>query len=231
MTNKEIFDFLVTHGMTKEGACGLMGNLYAESGIRSNNLQNYGEAKLEMTDSVYTNTVDNGSYSNFVRDSLGYGLAQWTYWTRKQNLLNFAKSKGVSIGDCKMQLEFLTKEIKGYKEVWEILSTTKSVRDASDIVLHVYERPADQSESVELKRYNFGMKYYNQFCNSDITTTDNNVQNNTSNNITVTEVPSCITEMARLVIQGRYGNGEDRKNNIYREVQNEVDRLVKEGVK
>ena len=34
-------------------------------------------------------------------------MAQWTYWSRKQNLLNFAKSKGKSIGDLNMQLEFL----------------------------------------------------------------------------------------------------------------------------
>ena len=228
MTNKEIFDFLVANGMTKEGACGLMGNLYAESGLRSNNLQNCGEVRLGMTDQVYTDCIDNGSYANFVRDSLGYGLAQWTYWSRKQNLLNFAKSKKVSIGDCKMQLEFLINEIKGYKEVWAILSTTKSVREASDIVLHVYERPADQSEAVEVKRFNFSMKYYNQFCNTDEVVEEDTT---TNNNATTNTVPQCVTEMAKLVIHGRYGNGEARKNNIYIEVQNEVNRLVKEGVK
>lgn len=231
MTNKEIFDFLVTNGMTKEGACGLMGNLYAESGLRSNNLQNCGEVKLGIPDSLYTNAVDNGSYDNFIRDSFGYGLAQWTYWSRKQNLLNFAKSKGVSIGDCKMQLEFLIVEIRCYKEVWNVLSTTKSVREASDIVLHVYERPADQSEAVELKRFNFSMKYYNQFGNSDEVVKEDTSNNNTSQNVTVTEVPACVTEMARLVIQGRYGNGEARKNNIYNEVQREVDRILKAGAK
>jgi len=58
------------------GVAGLMGNLYAESGLRSNNLQNTYEKTLGMTDEKYTAMVDNGSYTNFVHDSAGYGLAQ-----------------------------------------------------------------------------------------------------------------------------------------------------------
>jgi long-subunit fatty acid transport protein len=38
---------------------------------------------------------------------LGYGLAQWTFWSRKQALLDFAKTAGKSIGDMTMQLDFL----------------------------------------------------------------------------------------------------------------------------
>ena len=56
-----------------------MDNLYAESGLNPMNLQNSYEKKLGMTDSQYTQAVDNGSYSNFVKDYAGYGLAQWTY--------------------------------------------------------------------------------------------------------------------------------------------------------
>ena len=58
------------------GVAGLMGNLYAESGLRSNNLQNTFEKKFGMTDEQYTAAVDNGTYTNFVKDSAGYGLAQ-----------------------------------------------------------------------------------------------------------------------------------------------------------
>jgi hypothetical protein len=39
-----------------------------------------------MNDASYTVAVDNGSYTNFTHDSAGYGLAQWTYWSRKQGL-------------------------------------------------------------------------------------------------------------------------------------------------
>ena len=65
-----------------------MGNLYAESGLNPQNLQNIYEKKLGYSDASYTAAVDNGFYSDFVHDSAGYGLAQWTFWSRKQALLN-----------------------------------------------------------------------------------------------------------------------------------------------
>jgi hypothetical protein len=58
-------------------------------------------------DEEYTMLVDGGFYPDFVKDKAGYGLAQWTFWSRKQALLDFAKSKGKSIGDLQMQLDFL----------------------------------------------------------------------------------------------------------------------------
>lgn len=50
-------------------AAGLMGNLFAESGLSPKNLQNTYEKKLGFTDDSYTAAVDSGSYQNFVRDS------------------------------------------------------------------------------------------------------------------------------------------------------------------
>lgn len=162
MTKKEIFDYLVSLGFTKAGAAGLMGNLKAESNLNPKNLQNTFERKLGLTDSEYTKAVDAGTYDNFVKDSAGYGLAQWTFWTRKQNLLNYARKKGLSIGDCKMQLDFLYEELKGYKSVFEVLKTTDSIQEASDIVLTKYEKPADQSEAVQKKRAQYGQDIYNE---------------------------------------------------------------------
>lgn len=67
--------------------------------------------KLGYNDATYTAAVDNGTYTNFVKDSAGYGLAQWTYWSRKQAMLAFHQSKNKSIGDLQTQLEFLIKEL------------------------------------------------------------------------------------------------------------------------
>lgn len=47
------------------GVAGLMGNLYAESGLRANNLQNSFEKKLGLSDDNYTLAVDSGAYGNF----------------------------------------------------------------------------------------------------------------------------------------------------------------------
>ena len=122
MTEKQIFDYLVSLGFTKEGVAGLMGNLKAESNLNPKNLQNSYERKFGLSDNRYTEEVDSGTYTNFVHDSAGYGLAQWTYWSRKQELLNFAKEKNTSIGDCEMQLSFICKELNGYKAVFDVFS-------------------------------------------------------------------------------------------------------------
>ena len=142
-----------------------MGNLFAESALNPKNLQNTYEKSLKLTDAEYTRRVDDGSYTNFVKDKAGYGLAQWTYWSRKQNLLNFAKSQGKSIGDLNMQLDFLYKELTtgGYKTLWNNLKTATSVLEASNQVLFNFERPADQSEKVQAKRASYGQEYYDMF--------------------------------------------------------------------
>lgn len=163
-TEEKIWSFLKAQGLTDAGTAGLMGNLYAESGLRPNNLQNSYEGKLGMADAEYTERVDSGSYANFVRDSAGYGLCQWTYWSRKEALLAYAKKAGKSIGDLEMQLGFLMQELAGgYKAVLATLRTTTSVRAASDAVLLQFERPADQSETAKARRAGFGQKYFDKY--------------------------------------------------------------------
>ena len=161
---EKIYNFLYGRIKNAFGVSGLMGNLYAESGLVPTNLQNSFEKKLGYTDGTYTTSVDNGDYTNFVHDSAGYGLAQWTYWSRKENLLLFVRSRNQSIGDLESQLVFLYQELStGYKAVLTKLKAAKSVREASDIVLTQYERPADQSESVKKKRASYGQKYYDRY--------------------------------------------------------------------
>ena len=163
-TEERIWSFLKAQGLTDAGAAGLMGNLYAESGLRPNNLQNSYEGKLGMADAEYTERVDSGSYTNFAHDCAGYGLAQWTYHTRKANLHKFAKDAGKSIGDLEMQLGFLMQELStSYKTVLATLKTATSVRAASDAVLLQFERPADQSEAVKAKRAGYGQKYFDKY--------------------------------------------------------------------
>ena len=162
---KVIWDYFKKKGLNDYGIAGLMGNLYAESGLKPTNLQNTYEKKLGYTDAEYTAAVDQGKYTNFVKDSAGYGLAQWTYWSRKQNLLNYANSVNKSIGDLTMQLDFLYKELsEGYKNtVLKTLCEAKSLLEASNSVLLQFERPADQSVTVQNKRASYGQKYYDSY--------------------------------------------------------------------
>ena len=168
---EKMFNFLRQQGFTEAGSAAVVGNGYAESGCSHINLQNNGNRELDMTDEQYTAAVDNGTYTNFVNDKYGYGIFQWTYWSRKQNLLNYAKSKGVSIGDLEMHMNFLMQELNaGYKPLLNILRTSNSVSECSNAFMLQFERPANQSVENQNKRVSYGREFYNKFCGKGGTT-------------------------------------------------------------
>lgn len=148
------------------GTAGLMGNLYAESGIIPYRLQ--GDFTSGYSRSIaYTNNVNSGVYTEtqFVNDSKGYGLAQWTYYSRKQALYNKWRSGGYSsIGDMALGCDFLIDELSSsFSGVLAVLRTATSVREASDIVLHQFENPAQQGPDVEAYRASLGQGYYDRY--------------------------------------------------------------------
>ena len=161
---RKIWDKLRAAGLSEAGTAGLMGNLKAESNLEPENLQNSFEGKLGYNDSGYTSAVDFGSYAHFADDGAGYGLAQWTYPTRKAALLAFAKEQKKSVGDLDLQLDFLVKELReDYPALFRELCAVTDVRAASDAVLTQFERPADMSESVKQKRSGFAQAFLAEF--------------------------------------------------------------------
>lgn len=210
----QIWNGLVKRGFNAFATAGIMGNLKSESALKSTNLQNSGNTRLGISDEEYTSQVDSGKYTNFVRDNIGYGLAQWTYWSRKLALLNYAKKHSKSIGDLEMQLDFLAMELKGYTKVISVLSSAKTVREASNIVLLEFERPANTGSSVQEARYKNAQAFYDKFAG------------------TVT-VSKTVDELAREVIAGKWGIGVTRKKLLteagysYSEVQSRVNALLK----
>ena len=164
---EKIWNFLIDEGFNDYGTAGKMGNLRPESNLEPTNLQNSCEKRLNYTDAEYTAAVDNGTYKNFVNDGAGYGLAQWTFPTRKAALLEYAKSAGKSIGDLETQLRFMVKELKeNFRPVYMALKTASSVKEASDLVLTKYEAPKDQSDAVNRTRAEYGQEYFNRFSGS-----------------------------------------------------------------
>lgn len=216
--DKIIWNFLKTRGFNDYAIAGIMGNMKAESGLRSNNLQGSYEKAFNLTDEEYTDKVDKNVYTNFVHDSAGYGLCQWTYWSRKASLYNWCKTNKCSIGDIYMQLSFFFIELVGtYASVYKKLQTVTSVREASDLILLKFEKPKDQSEKVQIKRAEYGQKYFDKFSklkDTEITT------------------PS-IDDIAKDVIAGKYGNGAERKQKLanagydYATVQNRVNEMLR----
>ena len=163
---KAIWNFLIGKGLNAYAAAGIMGNIYAESAFNPRNLQNSYEKKIGLTDEEYTAAVDAGTYTNFAKDCAGYGLAQWTYHTRKQGLLSKAKAAGKSVGDLNIQLSFLWEELQGYKKVMQQLKAAGSVAEAASAFMIGFERPADQSATAQKKRASYGQKYFDKYAGS-----------------------------------------------------------------
>lgn len=166
---KDTWDYLISLGYTEEGTAGIMGNIHAESANSPINLQNSANRKLGMTDTQYTKAVDDGTYENFIYDSAGYGICQWTYWSRKKSLLQLAKKRSLSIGSLLMQIDFLEKELKQYG-LYKKLHNSKDMREATKIFLVQFEKPAsvigkteDQIEEIVDIRYQYAQTIYNKY--------------------------------------------------------------------
>ena len=139
MSARDIYAKLIAAGLTHEGACGLMGNMQAESGMKSNIVQ---RGMTALSDEEYTVAAAEWPVK-FIHDGVGYGLCQWTYWSRKQALFNFAQERGASVGNEEMQVEFCISELKNdYPGLWALLCSVTDIYTAASEVCTVYERPA-----------------------------------------------------------------------------------------
>lgn len=164
-----LFNGLMATGCTIYGACGAMGNIYAESGANPRNLENLCEKRLnyKYTDDTYTEAVDSGEITRDLflhplgdNRQYGYGFCQWTSAGRKAGLYDLVKARGVSIGNAKVQTEYMLSELeKSYKSVLQVLKTATSVQEASDVFLVKFEAPADTGSTVKKARASYGEQY------------------------------------------------------------------------
>lgn len=126
----EMKDWLVSQGLSENGAFGVVANLLAESGLR-------------------TNAVGDGGTS--------YGIAQW-HLGRKDNLFKFAKEKGLEASSLEAQQLFLMHELQSYGTLMNALkSPDTSKYEATSAFMTKFERPKDQSAEAIQKRYNRGL--------------------------------------------------------------------------
>ena len=158
-----IWDFFRAKGLTDCGVAGLMGNLYAESGLKSNVLERlcinrYAKAGIAYTDETYTISIHLGTISKdeFLRPMgkhYGYGLAQWTTESRKSGLYDYCFNKNVPIDDLEAQCEYLWYELEtSFKTTLSALKTAQDIDSASDTVLLRFEVPKDAQSQIDLRR-------------------------------------------------------------------------------
>ena len=163
MSDRTIYDALRAGGLSRTGVCAMMGNMAMESALISTNV----EDRCRMSDEEYTNGVDNGTISmeQFAHDSYGYGLCQWTYYTRKQNLYNIAKGNDVSIGDEEIQCKFCLWELSHeHIGLYQFLCVTENLPEATKRICAEYERPAVNNYA---DRINQAQRFFNLLAGSD----------------------------------------------------------------
>lgn len=163
---QKIWNWLRSKGLNENACAGIIANLDYESGLNPKNLQDSYQNALGFTDDSYVSAIDSGRYSReqFATDKAGAFLAQWTWPARKRALYDYAKSRGVSIGDLEMQLEFFYKEMEsGYKSVLEAIKSSKNLTDSTVVMMLKYEVPYDQSVKAQNDRVSVAQKYYSRF--------------------------------------------------------------------
>lgn len=220
MTASIIWNTLTKH-YTNEGTAAIMGNLYIESGLKANNLENRGNTDLSMTDTMYTSIVDSGEYEAFARDGYGYGLAQWTYPSRKASLFSLAQKRKTSIGDIETQVEYLLQELKCYPELNKALQESNDLAKLTERFMKEFERPANQSETAVQNRVFYAKKYFDTLTNTSY--------KEVIENYTLEEI-----RVGLLVMGGKYGVYPERKTKLeeegynYQKIQKLVNILVGE---
>lgn len=203
---QRVWNYLISNGLNKYGAAGLMGNLYAESGMIFNRVEILCLKRLKengkiYTDETYTAAVDSGAISRaeflnpLPNRQYGYGLWQLTTPGRKAGLYDLAKKRNTSIADEQTQLDYLMQELSAsYKSTLSVLKSATSVKAASDVVLTKFECPADTSSSVKTLRAKYGQTYYNKYAS---------IQNNITTG----------GDSMKVVIQAKTENGKTKISN------------------
>lgn len=191
MNEKLIWDFLYKKCKNAYGISAIMGNLMAESSLNPLNITG-------SKDPDYVQKADAGTI-DFVHDGHAFGLVQWCFRTRKEGLLNYAKSKGTSVGNITTQLEYMWKELsESYKTVYNAVMSATNIRDASDIVMLKYEKPSNTTETMRQRRANYGQKFFDMFASSES-------QSNPGKNAPKTSTKKIVITKDRVNL--RTGNG------------------------
>ena len=146
MSKQTIYNQLRKHGLSKVGALALMGNWECESNNEPCRLQGDFDSSRSKS-KTYAANVDNGSIAKtqFIKDQKGFGLAQWTWWSRKASLYDYCMSEGYSIADEEAQVSFAVLELQRlYPAVFDTLrtATDDDLYSATDLVCRKYECPA-----------------------------------------------------------------------------------------
>ena len=141
---QQIYDRLRKAGLTEAGALGVLGNWECESNCEPCRLQgDYNSFRTVSNQYVWDVTNGRISRDRFSKDAKGFGLAQWTFWSRKAALYDFWKQSGKTLDDVNMQVDFALKEFKeSFASDFAALKKEKAIDMACATVCERFENPA-----------------------------------------------------------------------------------------
>ena len=142
---QDIYKTLIQSGMTQAGALGMMGNMKCESGLEANRVQ--GDfSSFRTVSKTYVARVTNNEISreDFGKAGIGFGLCQWTFYSRRYALFDWWKASGKALDDPVMQTEFAVAELKkDYRNLWnELCRQGNDLYTCTKLICEQYERPA-----------------------------------------------------------------------------------------
>lgn len=168
-----VWNYLLGFGYPKNAVAGIMGNMSVESASTFDGRIVQGDSDPITYSIDYTKKVDSGSISknDFVNNGPnggGYGIVQWTYYTLKEGLYDYAKNeRKLSIGDTAMQIDYLDIYLqKNNQGLYNSLRQSDiTVSSATRDFMLQFENPQDQSESAQSGRVQRAEDIYNRYSN------------------------------------------------------------------
>lgn len=135
--------FKIGMGTSDTVAAAIMGNSYVESRFNERQVQDTVE--------------DKENYKYKINDNVGYGLFQWTYPSRKKDLIKIAESMNMGINNVNTQLETLKNEVlysSDHKDMWIKMNNTSNCDEATTLFFDNYEGVNDSSLAARKKAAN-----------------------------------------------------------------------------
>lgn len=142
--HQTIYNLLRGYGLSEAGALGMLGNWECESGCEPYRVQGDYQSSRAIS-KAYVAAIEGGlsTREKFANDQKGFGLAQWTYFSRKDMLWEVWKQSGKHIDSVELQVDFAMRELQGeYSGLLSYLKSAEAIYDCTDRICREYERPA-----------------------------------------------------------------------------------------
>lgn len=157
MGYQTIYDQLRANGLTETGALAMLGNWDCESNCESVRVENDFSQNHTLS-KQYVSDIDSNKISRdqFQHDRKGFGLAQWTFYTRKAGLWDFCRNyKHCSVGNEAAQVEYAIREMPSEAPgLLEELKTSNDLYKCTDDVCCKFEKPAVKNVDARFRSAN-----------------------------------------------------------------------------